>query len=80
MARNEGLTPNTRVKCTGHGGQHRGVISRVLVPGQMYVVTWEGKGVATVQVGMAKLKYPADIVRDHLLDLSSCEASKIEKA
>lgn len=74
------LTVGTRVRCTAHRGRHRGIIARVLVPGEMYVVSWEGRGTRLVRIGNVVLKYPQEIVDNHLLDLTACEASKVKRA
>lgn len=75
----EKLETGTNVKCVEHRGRHRGIISRVLQPGIMYVVAWHGKGSTEVSVGMVKLRYPTEIVKYHLLDLTACDAVKIER-
>lgn len=84
MSKTQGLNVGQRVKCTGHGGTHHGTVARVLVPDELYVIAWHGKGTSgaagRVRVGNVVMKYPRDLVENHLLDLTSCEASKVEPA
>lgn len=81
MADAEKFGTGTSIKCVEHHGRHRGIVSRVLQPGVMYVVAWEGRGVSVdVNVGLVKMRYPKEIVQHHLLDLTACEAKKIERA
>ena len=81
MSDTQGLRVGERVKCTAHGGKHRGTVARVVVQGQLYVIAWHGKGTTGeggVRVGNVVMKYPKELVKSHLLDLTSCEASKVE--
>ena len=76
----ENLVVGTRVKCVAHGGRHRAQVARVIVENELYVLAWEGRGTHTVLVGNVRMKYPPELVKSHLLDLTSCEASKVERA
>jgi hypothetical protein len=78
VAKDVGLPVGTRIKCVTHKGKHRGTIARVLVPGEMYVIGWDGKGTKTVMIGSVKVHYPAEILENHLFDLTACEANKVE--
>jgi hypothetical protein len=79
----ENYPAGTRVKCVAHRGKHRGTVARVVVEGQLYVIAWHGKGTAgaagQVRVGNVVMKYPKELIESHLLDLTSCEASKVER-
>lgn len=73
------LRVGSHVRCTNHNGRHVGVVARVIKPGVMYVVVWRGTGpLVNVQIGRATLRFPREIVRDHLLDITAVEAEKIE--
>lgn len=79
----ENYPVGTEVQCTAHQGKHRGTVARVIMEGTMYVIAWHGKGTrgvaGRVRVGSVDLKYPKELIESHLLDLTACEASKVER-